>query len=96
MLFAFPRVKNYRRVFYWQLEYALFPVARAYYEQDNNNYLSPHKYLLNIRLTQAKFLLIQTNINISEIGKSVGYDDPFYFSRIFKKILECLQTNIDN
>lgn len=47
--------------------------------------LSPYKYLLNIRLSQAKYLLTQTNINISEIAKSVGYDDPFYFSRIFKK-----------
>ena len=26
-----------------------------------------------------------TNIQIADIAKNVGYDDPYYFSRIFKK-----------
>lgn len=46
---------------------------------------SPHKYLLGIRMTQAKYLLAETNIQIADIAKNVGYDDPYYFSRIFKK-----------
>ena len=41
--------------------------------------ISPHKFLLKTRLAQAMYLLSETNIKISEISKSVGYDDPYYF-----------------
>lgn len=47
--------------------------------------ISPYKFLLKIRINQAKYLLTETNISISDIAKSIGYEDPFYFSRIFKK-----------
>ncbi len=46
---------------------------------------SPYKYLLNLRIKQAKYLLLNTNLSVSDIAKSVGYDDPLHFSRIFKK-----------
>lgn len=46
---------------------------------------SPYKFLLNIRMTEAKYLLTETSIQIADIAKNVGYDDPYYFSRIFKK-----------
>ena len=49
--------------------------------------ISPYRYLLNVRISQAKYLLTQTNLSVTEIAKSVGYEDPFYFSRIFKKTL---------
>lgn len=47
--------------------------------------ISPYQYLLNIRISKASFLLSQTDISISEISHSVGYEDQFYFSRLFKK-----------
>lgn len=47
--------------------------------------LTPQAYLTNIRITKAKELLNNHNFNISEIGEMVGYDNPFYFSRIFKQ-----------
>ncbi len=34
---------------------------------------------------QAKRLLCETSINISEIGLSCGFSDPSYFSRFFRK-----------
>lgn len=46
---------------------------------------SPYKYILNLRIKQGKYLLMNTNLSISDIAKSVGYDDPLHFSRIFKK-----------
>ena len=46
---------------------------------------SPYQYLLSIRISQAKYLLTETNMRINDIAKNIGYDDPFYFSRIFKK-----------
>jgi len=47
--------------------------------------MTPQQYLTNIRLTKAKELLLSSSFNISEISSIVGYDNPFYFSRIFKK-----------
>lgn len=37
------------------------------------------------RITRAKQLLVTSNHNINQISFMVGYDDPLYFSRIFKK-----------
>ena len=47
--------------------------------------LPPHLYLTRIRLEKAKLLLLTTHLSVSEIAFSTGYDDPFYFSRLFKK-----------
>ena len=47
--------------------------------------MSPKQYLTEIRMRRACELLIQTNVPISSIGKSVGYNDSLYFFRIFKK-----------
>lgn len=46
---------------------------------------SPKKYILEKRIERAKELLRTTNANVFEISNSVGYDDQFYFCRIFKK-----------
>lgn len=45
--------------------------------------LAPHQYLLNLRLNQAKRLL--ATLPVSEVAARVGFPDPLYFSRIFKK-----------
>ena len=47
--------------------------------------VSPYKYLLDLRIKQAKYLLLNTNLSVSNIAKSVGYEDSLYFSRVFKK-----------
>lgn len=47
--------------------------------------LSPINYLINIRLKRAKELLIHSNLSIKEVAAKVGYDDPSYFSKLFKK-----------
>lgn len=47
---------------------------------------SPINYLIQIRLEKAKDILIhKTTSNIKDIAKSVGYDDAYYFSKLFKK-----------
>lgn len=46
---------------------------------------SPMQYVLSIRINNAVSLLEGTNYNINEISSIVGYDNPLYFSRIFKK-----------
>jgi YesN/AraC family two-component response regulator len=44
------------------------------------------QYLIQHRIEAAKELLHDGNNRISEISFKVGYDDPNYFSRIFKKV----------
>ncbi len=46
---------------------------------------SPNDYIRFIRLQKAKMLLVHTTHNISEISYMVGFNDPKYFSRCFKK-----------
>ncbi len=47
--------------------------------------LSPREYLVRYRVNRACMLLRDPDRKISEIAKSVGYDDPLSFSKIFKK-----------
>ena len=42
-------------------------------------------YLINLRLDAAKRLLVDTNLNISEVAANVGYADSRYFSKLFAK-----------
>jgi AraC-like DNA-binding protein len=46
---------------------------------------SPINYLIKRRLQQARYLLLDRNLSISEIADRVGYEDLFHFSRLFKK-----------
>lgn len=46
---------------------------------------TPAQYLLSLRIHNAKVLLESTNYNVTEISNIVGYENPLYFSRIFKK-----------
>lgn len=43
------------------------------------------EYLTNLRISKAKDLLDENRLSVKEIGITVGYPDPNYFSRIFKK-----------
>lgn len=46
---------------------------------------SPMQYILTIRINNAVSLLETTDYNVTEISTIIGYDNPLYFSRIFKK-----------
>lgn len=48
--------------------------------------LPPQQYLLNFRMAKACELLTETHCTIGEISRSVGYQDPLLFSRMFKKV----------
>ena len=43
------------------------------------------QYILSLRMGNAKTLLETKNYNVAETANAVGYDDPLYFSRLFKK-----------
>lgn len=44
------------------------------------------KYLINLRISKAKTLLIETELKIANISVEVGYKDVYYFSHSFKKV----------
>lgn len=46
---------------------------------------TPTQYLLSLRISNARSLLESTSYNVTEISDIVGYDNPLYFSRLFKK-----------
>ena len=47
---------------------------------------TPMQYLLTIRVNNAASLLEATDYSMAEIAAIVGYEDPLYFSRLFRKI----------
>ena len=47
--------------------------------------MSPKQYILDLRIRNAQILLETTDGTVSEIARIVGYDNPMYFSRLFRK-----------
>lgn len=47
--------------------------------------VSPIEYINSLRITRAKLLMRDTDLNISEIAYRVGFENPAYFSRLFRK-----------
>jgi AraC family transcriptional regulator, arabinose operon regulatory protein len=47
--------------------------------------LAPGTYLIRLRLQVALELLQRGNHNVAEAARAAGYEDPFYFSRLFRR-----------
>ncbi len=50
--------------------------------------VSPIKFMMTLKMTQAKIMLIRTDLPITVIAKQYGFDDVSHFSKVFKKICE--------
>ena len=63
-------------------------MSTSYFIRNFKQYtnFTPMQYILSIRIYNAESLLKNTQYNVTEIANIVGYDNPLYFSRIFKKI----------
>jgi AraC-like DNA-binding protein len=57
--------------------FALFKQATGY---------PPMDYFTKLRMRYARRLLDSTSARVKEVAAAVGYDDPFYFSRVFKSV----------
>ncbi|MFC4872607.1 AraC family transcriptional regulator [Negadavirga shengliensis] len=55
---------------------------RAFKEVMGN---SPSDIIIKLRLEKAEKLLVKKKMNISEVGFECGFNDPKYFSKLFKK-----------
>ena len=47
---------------------------------------TPHRYRIGILMQKARQLLLDTDLNVSEIAQSLNIGDALYFSRLFKKV----------
>lgn len=56
--------------------------SKLFKEEKGVNFID---YLTGLRIEQAKKMMKDNRISVKEIGIEVGYQDPNYFSRIFKK-----------
>lgn len=56
--------------------------SKLFKDSTDQNFI---EYLTNLRMEKARELLLTTESSMKEICVAVGYADPNYFSRIFKK-----------
>ena len=56
--------------------------SKLFKDETGTNFI---EYLTDIRINEAKKLLLDRNMSMKEICMAVGYSDPNYFSRTFKK-----------
>ena len=47
---------------------------------------SPYSYYLDLRIENAANLLENTNIKIKDVAERCGFEDPLYFTQVFKRI----------
>ena len=48
--------------------------------------MSPSEYLTNYRVDKAKQIIREKpDVRIREVARVIGYEDQYYFSKIFKK-----------
>ncbi len=51
----------------------------------NQTGTSPIDYFINLKMQEAIRLLTNKSLRVKEVAFNLGYNDPFYFSRLFKK-----------
>jgi transcriptional regulator GlxA family with amidase domain len=47
---------------------------------------TPIDFFIHLRMERAREMLETTGLTVKEVAAALGYDDPFYFSRVFKSI----------
>jgi len=47
--------------------------------------MTPYQYCIHVKINRAKEILALGQRSVKEISWQLGFDDPYYFSRLFKK-----------
>lgn len=50
------------------------------------------EYVKRLRIARASELLVTSAIPVADIARAVGYEDPFYFARQFRRVQDCSPT----
>ena len=58
-------------------------ISKLFKEYTNQTFV---EYLTWVRVTKAVQLIAEKRYSFKEIANMVGYNDPSYFSKVFKKI----------
>ncbi|MCT4621842.1 MAG: response regulator [Marinisporobacter sp.] len=66
----------------YQFAISSYYLSKLFKQETGSNFI---EFLTEIRIEKAKKMLLE-NIPVKEIYKKIGYSDPNYFSRVFKKI----------
>jgi two-component system response regulator YesN len=64
-------------------------LSRLFSEHLKTNFID---YLTELRIERAEKLIRESRMSIKEVAYAVGYQDPNYFSKIFRKITGLLPT----
>ena len=48
---------------------------------------SPMDFFLRLKMKEACKMLRSTSLRVYEVAQRLGYQDPYYFSRIFRKVV---------
>lgn len=66
-----------------------FELSKSYINASFKKYAqrAPIDFFINLKMQEACKLLKSTDLYIVEISQELGYDDQYYFSRIFKKVI---------
>lgn len=57
-------------------------------------HMTPQRYVITERINFARAIMLENpNVTIQQVAEAVGYNDPFYFSRLFKKEMGMSPTN---
>lgn len=62
---------------------------RSYFSsifKENMN-ISPQRYLIEFRMKKAAYFLESTSLSVGDIARSVGYNDPLGFSKVYKSVI---------
>lgn len=68
---------------------SLYYFSKRFKEHTGLNFID---YLTTVRIDKAKLLLKRTDQSLKEICFNIGYKDPNYFSRVFKKMTSVSPT----
>ncbi|WEK37482.1 MAG: AraC family transcriptional regulator [Candidatus Pseudobacter hemicellulosilyticus] len=49
--------------------------------------MSPMDYFIHLKLQKSCLMLYSSTSRVKDIADAIGYDDPYYFSRLFKKYM---------
>jgi AraC-like DNA-binding protein/mannose-6-phosphate isomerase-like protein (cupin superfamily) len=47
---------------------------------------TPYQMLTRLKVTYAANLILRENLSVKQVGAQVGFDDPYHFSRVFKRV----------
>ncbi len=67
-----------------QFKLSRFHFARVYRELTGH---SPMQDFIQLKMAQACRLLDEGELNVRQVAEQLGYDDSYYFSRLFKQVV---------